>query len=44
MLGLATTKSGELEKKQDVERRIDEAMKHAALDQRPFAAVRFCLH
>ncbi len=33
VLGLVTTKSGELEKKQDVERRIDEAMKHAALDQ-----------
>ena len=45
VLGLVTTKSGELEKKEDVKRRIDEAIKYAALDQLvPFAAVRFCLH
>jgi 5-methyltetrahydropteroyltriglutamate--homocysteine methyltransferase len=33
VLGLVTTKSGELEKKDDVKRRIDEATKFAALDQ-----------
>jgi 5-methyltetrahydropteroyltriglutamate--homocysteine methyltransferase len=33
VLGLVTTKSGTLEKKQDVKRRIDEATKYAALDQ-----------
>ena len=33
VLGLITTKSGSLEKKADVKRRIDEATKFAALDQ-----------
>jgi 5-methyltetrahydropteroyltriglutamate--homocysteine methyltransferase len=33
VLGLVTTKSGELEKKQDIKRRIDEATKYVALDQ-----------
>ncbi|MFY9695713.1 MAG: 5-methyltetrahydropteroyltriglutamate--homocysteine S-methyltransferase [Xanthobacteraceae bacterium] len=33
VLGLVTTKSGTLEKKDDVKRRIDEATKYAALDQ-----------
>ncbi len=33
VLGLVTTKSGELEKKDDVKRRIEEATKFAALDQ-----------
>ncbi len=33
VLGLVTTKSGKLEKKDDVKRRIDEATKFAALDQ-----------
>ena len=31
--GLVSTKTGELEKKDDVKRRIDEASKFAALDQ-----------
>jgi len=33
VLGLITTKSGSLEKKDDVKRRIDEATKFASLDQ-----------
>ncbi len=33
MLGLVTTKSGTLEKKDDIKRRIDEATKYASLDQ-----------
>jgi 5-methyltetrahydropteroyltriglutamate--homocysteine methyltransferase len=33
VLGLITTKSGKLEKKDDVKRRIDEASKYASLDQ-----------
>jgi 5-methyltetrahydropteroyltriglutamate--homocysteine methyltransferase len=33
VLGLVTTKSGTLEKKDDIKRRIDEATKYAALDQ-----------
>ena len=33
VLGLLTSKSGTLEKKDDVKRRIDEATRHAALDQ-----------
>ena len=33
VLGLVTTKSGKLEKKEDVKRRIEEATKYAALDQ-----------
>ena len=33
VLGLVTSKSGTLEKKDDIKRRIDEATKHAALDQ-----------
>ena len=33
MLGLVTTKSGKLENKGDVKRRIEEATKYAALDQ-----------
>jgi 5-methyltetrahydropteroyltriglutamate--homocysteine methyltransferase len=33
VLGLVTTKSGALEKKDDVKRRIEEATKHVALDQ-----------
>jgi 5-methyltetrahydropteroyltriglutamate--homocysteine methyltransferase len=33
VLGLVTSKSGSLEKKDDVKRRIDEATKYAALDQ-----------
>jgi 5-methyltetrahydropteroyltriglutamate--homocysteine methyltransferase len=33
VLGLVTTKSGQLEKKDDVKRRIEEATKYAALDQ-----------
>jgi 5-methyltetrahydropteroyltriglutamate--homocysteine methyltransferase len=33
VLGLITSKSGILEKKDDVKRRIDEATKYAALDQ-----------
>jgi methionine synthase II (cobalamin-independent) len=33
VLGLVTTKSGQLEKKDDVKRRIDEATRYASLDQ-----------
>jgi len=33
VLGLVTSKSGELEKKQDIKRRIEEATKYVALDQ-----------
>ncbi|MGH6671193.1 MAG: 5-methyltetrahydropteroyltriglutamate--homocysteine S-methyltransferase [Xanthobacteraceae bacterium] len=33
VLGLVTTKSGKLEKKDDIKRRIDEATKYVALDQ-----------
>ena len=33
MLGLVTSKSGTLEKKDDIKRRIDEATKYVALDQ-----------
>jgi len=33
VLGLVTSKSGELEKKDDVKRRIDEAVKYVSLDQ-----------
>ena len=33
VLGLVTTKFGELEKKDDLKRRIDEAAKYAPLDQ-----------
>ena len=33
MLGLVTTKSGELESKDDLKRRIDEASKYAPLEQ-----------
>jgi 5-methyltetrahydropteroyltriglutamate--homocysteine methyltransferase len=33
VLGLVTSKSGTLEKKDDIKRRIDEATRHAALDQ-----------
>jgi 5-methyltetrahydropteroyltriglutamate--homocysteine methyltransferase len=33
VLGLVTTKTGTLEKKTDVERRIEEASKYVALDQ-----------
>ena len=33
MLGLITSKSGTLEKKDDVKRRIDEATKYVAVDQ-----------
>ena len=33
VLGLVTTKSGTLEKKDDIKRRIDEATKYASLDQ-----------
>jgi 5-methyltetrahydropteroyltriglutamate--homocysteine methyltransferase len=33
VLGLVTTKTGTLEKKDDIKRRIDEATKYAALDQ-----------
>jgi 5-methyltetrahydropteroyltriglutamate--homocysteine methyltransferase len=33
VLGLVTTKSGRLEKQDDIKRRIDEATKYAALDQ-----------
>jgi 5-methyltetrahydropteroyltriglutamate--homocysteine methyltransferase len=33
VLGLVTTKSGTLEKKEDVKRRVEEATKYAALDQ-----------
>ena len=33
MLGLVTSKFGELEKKDDIKRRIDEATKYVALDQ-----------
>ena len=33
MLGLVTTKTGALEKKADVKRRIEEAAKYVALDQ-----------
>ena len=33
MLGLVTTKTGALEKKDDVKRRIEEATKYVALDQ-----------
>jgi 5-methyltetrahydropteroyltriglutamate--homocysteine methyltransferase len=36
VLGLVTSKSGTLEKKDDIKRRIDEATKFAGLDQ-------FCL-
>ena len=33
MLGLVTTKSGKLEQKDDIKRRIEEATKFAAIDQ-----------
>ena len=33
MLGLVTSKSGALEKKDDIKRRIDEATKYVDLDQ-----------
>ena len=33
VLGLVTAKSGKLEKKDEIKRRIDEATKFAALDQ-----------
>jgi 5-methyltetrahydropteroyltriglutamate--homocysteine methyltransferase len=33
VLGLVTSKSGKLEKKDDIKRRIDEATKYVALDQ-----------
>jgi 5-methyltetrahydropteroyltriglutamate--homocysteine methyltransferase len=33
VLGLVTSKSGKLEKKDDIKRRIDEAAKYIALDQ-----------
>ena len=33
MLGLVTSKSGKLENKDDIKRRIDEATKYVALDQ-----------
>jgi 5-methyltetrahydropteroyltriglutamate--homocysteine methyltransferase len=33
VLGLVTTKSGELESRDDIKRRIDQAAKHVALDQ-----------
>ena len=33
MLGLVTSKSGALETKDDIKRRIDEATKYVALDQ-----------
>ena len=33
VLGLITTKSGTLEKKDDIKRRIEEATKYASLDQ-----------
>ncbi len=33
MLGLVTTKTGELESKEDLKRRIDEATQHAELEQ-----------
>ena len=33
MLGLVTSKSGKLESKDDIKRRIDEATKYIALDQ-----------
>ena len=33
MLGLVTSKSGALENKDDIKRRIDEATKYVALDQ-----------
>jgi 5-methyltetrahydropteroyltriglutamate--homocysteine methyltransferase len=33
VLGLVTSKSGALEKKDDIKRRIDEAVKYVALDQ-----------
>jgi 5-methyltetrahydropteroyltriglutamate--homocysteine methyltransferase len=33
VLGLVTTKSGKLESKDDLKRRIDEAAKHCAIDQ-----------
>ena len=33
VLGLVTSKSGALEKKDDIKRRIDEATKYVALDQ-----------
>ncbi len=33
VLGLVTTKSGELERRDEIKRRIDEASKHIALDQ-----------
>ncbi len=40
VLGLVTSKSGTLEKKDDVKRRIDEATKYVALDQLALAAMR----
>ena len=33
MVGLVTSKSGKLENKDDIKRRIDEATKYVALDQ-----------
>ena len=45
VLGLVTSKSGKLESKDDLKRRIDEASKFIALDQLcPVAAMRLRLH
>ena len=45
VVGLVTSKSGTLEKKDDIKRRLDEAAKYAPLDQLCLSpAVRLCLH
>ena len=41
MLGLVTTKRGELESKDELKRRLDEAARYAPLEQFAFAPVRF---
>ena len=45
VVGLVTSKSGTLEKKDDIKRRLDEAAKYAPLEQLCLSpAVRLCLH
>jgi len=44
VVGVITSKSGELEKKDDIKRRLEEAAKFAPLDQPcGLAAMRLCL-
>ena len=45
VVGVITSKSGELEKKDDIKRRLEEAAKFAPLEQLgTLAAMRLCLH